>query len=237
MRIIPAIDIMNGQCVRLSKGDFSTRRVYHEDPLAQAKAFEDAGIQYLHLVDLDGAKAGTVINKDVLYKIARNTKLTIDFGGGIRTEADVQSAFDYGASQVTGGSVAVKTPEIFNGWIQTWGPDKIILGADCRNRKIAASGWLEDSAIDVVSFIRDYEKKGIKYVVCTDISRDGMLEGPALELYKEIIASTDVKLIASGGVSCMKDLTDLQAAGCEAVIIGKAIYEGKITLEELKTLC
>ncbi len=237
MRIIPAIDIMNGQCVRLSKGDFNTRKVYHEDPLAQAKAFEDAGIQYLHLVDLDGAKAGTVINKNVLYNIARNTNLTIDFGGGIRTDADVQSAFDHGASQVTGGSIAIQKPEVFSAWIQTWGSEKMILGADCRNRKISASGWLEDSATDVVLFIRDYETKGIEYVVCTDISRDGMLEGPALDLYKEIIASTGVKLIASGGVSCMQDLTDLQAAGCEAVIIGKAIYEGKITLEELKTLC
>lgn len=237
MRIIPAIDIMNGQCVRLSKGDFNTRKTYNEDPLDQAKAFEDAGIQYLHLVDLDGAKAGTIINQDVLYRIANHTKLTIDFGGGIRTSADVQTAFDNGASQVTGGSVAVKTPDILTDWLERWGPDKIILGADCRNRKISASGWLEDSAVDVLAFIQAFETKGIKFVVCTDISRDGMLEGPATELYKELIQSTNIKLIASGGVSCLQDLHELDAAGCDAAIIGKAIYEGRITLEELKTLC
>lgn len=237
MRIIPAIDLIDGKCVRLTKGDYSTKKVYNEDPLEVAREFEANGIQYLHLVDLDGAKASRIINHNVLEKIASDTSLKIDFGGGIKSDEDIQIAFDSGANQVTGGSIALKQPELFLTWLERYGPEKIILGADSHHRKIMAQGWQEGSDQDVVEFIRNYTMKGISYVIPTDIAKDGMLEGPSVDLYKEILAAVEVKLIASGGVATMEDLTTLADAGCEGVIIGKAIYEGRISLKELRALC
>jgi len=236
MRIIPAIDIIDGKCVRLTKGDYATRKIYNENPLEVAKQFEASGIQYLHLVDLDGAKSNQIINYKVLEQIAINTSLKIDFGGGLKSTNDVEIAFNSGANQITGGSIAVKNPTLFKTWLEKYGSEKIILGADCNNRKIATSGWLESSELDVVDFIKNYEQEGIKTVICTDISKDGMLSGTANDLYKEIINKTNVKLIASGGVSCMDDLSLLQEMGCEGAIIGKAIYEGKISLKDLRLL-
>ncbi|TWP28671.1 1-(5-phosphoribosyl)-5-[(5-phosphoribosylamino)methylideneamino]imidazole-4-carboxamide isomerase [Apibacter muscae] len=233
MRIIPAIDIINGKCVRLTKGDYSTEKIYREDPLDAAKEFEDAGINYLHLVDLDGAKSSRIINYDTLYKIATETNLKIDFGGGLKSDEDLRIAFENGASQITGGSIAVKNPDIFQSWIEKYGANRIILGADCKDRKIATQGWLESSSLEVVDFIQEYQKKGISYVICTDISKDGMLEGTSNELYHEILEKTQVKLIASGGVSSVEDLYRLKEMGCEGAIIGKAFYEGRISLEEL----
>ncbi len=233
MRIIPAIDIINGKCVRLTKGDYNTEKIYREDPLDAAKEFEDAGLQYLHLVDLDGAKSSRIINHKTLHKIASQTSLKIDFGGGLKSDEDIRIAFENGANQVTGGSIAVKNPEIFQSWLQQYGSEKIILGADCNNRMIATHGWLESSSLDVIDFIQEYEKKGVKYVICTDISKDGMLEGTSNELYSEILKKTKVKLIASGGVSSIEDLHLLKEIGCEGAIIGKAIYEGKIDLKKL----
>lgn len=236
MRIIPAIDIIDGKCVRLTKGDYSTKKTYNENPLEVAIEFEANGIEYLHLVDLDGAKSNQIINYKVLEQIASKTSLKIDFGGGLKSDKDVEIAFQSGANQITGGSIAVKNPAIFKNWITKYGADKIILGADCNNRKIATSGWLESSELDVVDFIKQYEQEGIKHVVCTDISKDGMLQGASNDLYKEIINKTNVKLIASGGVSCINDLLLLQQMGCEGAIVGKAIYEGKILLKELRML-
>ena len=237
MRIIPAIDIIDGKCVRLTKGDYSTKKIYNEDPLEVAKEFEANGIQYLHVVDLDGAKSKNIVNHKILESIASNTKLQIDFGGGIKTNEAVQLAFDSGAKQITGGSIAVSNPEIFNEWIVKYGADKIILGADCNKRKIATNGWLKESELDVIDFINSYEKKGIQHVICTDISKDGMLQGASNELYQEIMKATGIQLIASGGVSCMNDLHELKELGCEGVILGKAIYEGNISLKELQELC
>lgn len=237
MRIIPAIDIIDGKCVRLSKGDYGTKKVYNENPLEVAKSFEDHGILSLHLVDLDGAKSKHIVNHKILETIATQTHLSIDFGGGIKTTKDAQKAFDYGASQITGGSIAAKAPDVMNEWIQKFGPEKIILGADFKDRLIATDGWLESSEIDVLTFIEDYEKRGIRYVISTDIAKDGMLKGPSFELYKEILHTTNVNLIASGGISSFDDLIELKAIGCEGAIIGKAIYEGKITLKQLATLC
>jgi phosphoribosylformimino-5-aminoimidazole carboxamide ribotide isomerase len=237
MRIIPAIDIIAGKCVRLTKGDYATQKIYSEDPVEVAKAFEANGIQYLHLVDLDGAKSGHIINQKVLYNITSQTNLKVDFGGGLKTDDDIKIAFENGAAQITGGSIAVKEPALFTLWIERYGADKIILGADCNNRKIATHGWLQQSNIDVIDFIKDYKLKGIQFVICTDIAKDGMLQGTSNELYSEIISSTNVKLIASGGVSCVDDLIKLKTLGCEAAIIGKAFYEGKITMKELKDLC
>jgi len=237
MRIIPAIDIIDGKCVRLSKGDYSTKKIYNEHPLEVAKEFEANGIEYIHLVDLDGAKSQHIVNYKILENICKNTNLKVDFGGGLKTNKDLKIAFDSGANQITGGSIAVKNPSIFKEWIDKYGSEKIILGADCNNRKIAIAGWLEESEIDVIDFIKDYQKKGIEYVICTDISKDGMLQGTSNELYEKILKNSSVKLIASGGVSCMNDLQLLKTLGCEAVIIGKAIYEGNITLNELKKLC
>jgi len=234
MRIIPAIDIIDGKCVRLTKGDYATKKIYNENPLEVAKEFEANGIQYLHLVDLDGAKSNEIINQKVLEKIATGTKLQIDFGGGIKSNEDIRIAFESGASQITGGSIAVKNRDLFLEWIAKFGATKIILGADCLNRKIATQGWLENSETDVIDFISNYEKSGIQYVVCTDISKDGMLQGASNELYKEILDKTNVKLIASGGVSSIEDLIKLKNIGCEGAIIGKAIYEGKIRLEDLR---
>ncbi len=237
MRIIPAIDIIGGKCVRLSKGDYSTKIIYNENPLEVAKEFEANGIQYLHLVDLDGAKSSHIVNYKVLYEIASKTGLKVDFGGGLKSNEDLKIAFENGASQITGGSIAVKNPELFIEWLKTYGPSKIILGADCMDRKIATHGWLESSELDVVDFIKDFESKGIDYVICTDISKDGMLLGTSNELYAEIIAKTKIKLIASGGVSCFEDVEKLVEIGCEGAIIGKAIYEYKITLKDLRKLC
>jgi len=237
MRIIPAIDIIDGKCVRLTKGDYSTKKIYNENPLEVAKEFEANGIQYLHIVDLDGAKSNNIVNHKILESIAAKTNLQIDFGGGIKTNEAVQLAFDCGAKQITGGSIAVSNPEIFSGWISKYGADKIILGADCNNRKIATNGWLKESEIDVIDFIDSYQKKGIQHVICTDISKDGMLQGASNELYLEIMKATGISLIASGGVSCMNDLYQLKELGCEGVILGKAIYEGNITLKELQQLC
>jgi phosphoribosylformimino-5-aminoimidazole carboxamide ribotide isomerase len=237
MRIIPAIDIIDGKCVRLTKGDYATQKIYNESPLEVAKEFEANGIQYLHLVDLDGAKSKHIVNYKVLETIAKNTSLKIDFGGGIKSDEDVKIAFENGASQITGGSIAVQNPNTFLEWLEKYGSEKIILGADANNRKIATQGWLESSEKDVVEFIAEYEQKGISYVVCTDIAKDGMLQGTSNDLYQEILQKTNVKLIASGGVSSLDDLIKLKEIGCEGAIVGKAIYEGKITLKELRKLC
>jgi len=234
MRIIPAIDIIDGKCVRLTKGDYSTQKTYNENPLEVAKEFEANGIKYLHLVDLDGAKSNHVINHKVLNDIASKTSLNIDFGGGIKSDEDVQIAFENGAKQITGGSIAILDPKLFNEWLSNYGPDKIILGADSNNRKIATHGWQKESKVDVVEFITDFEIKGVQLVICTDISKDGMLQGPSVELYKEILSKTGVSLIASGGITTIDDLHILQQIGCEGAIIGKAIYEGNISLKELR---
>lgn len=235
MRIIPAIDIIDGKCVRLSKGDYDTKKIYNENPLEVAKSFEAHGIQYLHLVDLDGAKSSRIVNYKVLEQIASKTSLKIDFGGGLKSDTDLKIAFESGANQITGGSIAIKQPEVFKSWIQQYGTDKIILGADAMNEKIAISGWLEESKEEVIPFIQNYQKEGIQYVICTDISKDGMLEGPSFELYQRILEQTkDVKLIASGGISSFDELPKLAELGCEGTIIGKAIYEGRITLKQLE---
>jgi phosphoribosylformimino-5-aminoimidazole carboxamide ribotide isomerase len=237
MRIIPAIDIIDGKCVRLSKGDYNTKKIYNENPLEVAKEFEDNGIQYLHLVDLDGAKSKQIINHKILETIALKTNLKIDFGGGLKSNKDLEIAFECGASQITGGSIAANNPTLFEQWISKYGSEKIILGADCNNRKIATNGWLKESDLDVLDFIKSYEEKGIVYVICTDIAKDGMLQGTSNDLYREILEKTSVNLIASGGVSSMNDLLLLKEMGCEGAILGKAIYEGNISLKELQTLC
>ena len=235
MRIIPAIDIIDGKCVRLSKGDYDTKKIYNENPVEVAKEFEYFGIQYLHLVDLDGAKAKKIINQKVIENIAKNTNLIIDFGGGIRSEKDLQKAFDSGAKKVTLGSVAVVNPELCLAWLEKFGAEKLILGADCLDRKIKTSGWLENSETDVVDFIKEYQKKGFKEVVCTDISKDGMLQGPSTALYQEIIENSTIELIASGGISNIEDVQKMKEIGCAGTIIGKAIYEGRISLEDLRS--
>lgn len=233
MRIIPAIDIIDGKCVRLTKGDYSTKKIYNENPLEIAKMFEDYGIKYLHLVDLNGAKSKHIINHKVLNDIATKTSLKIDFGGGIKSDEDARIAFDNGASQITGGSIAVEKPEVFRRWIKTYGANKIILGADSNNRKIATHGWTQESHMDVVDFISNNVKFGVNYVICTDISKDGMLQGASEELYKEILSKVNIKLIASGGVTSINDLHELKRIGCEGAIIGKAIYEAKISMDDL----
>ena len=235
MKIIPAIDIIDGKCVRLSKGDYDTKKIYNENPVEVAKEFEDFGIQYLHLVDLDGAKAKKIINQKVIENIAKNTNLIIDFGGGIRSEEDLQKAFDSGAKKVTLGSIAVVYPELCLVWLEKFGAEKLILGADCLDRKIKTSGWLENSETDVVDFIKEYQKKGFKEVVCTDISKDGMLQGPSTALYQEIIENSTIELIASGGISNIEDVQKMKEIGCAGTIIGKAIYEGRISLEDLRS--
>lgn len=235
MRIIPAIDIIDGKCVRLSKGDYDTKKIYYENPLEVAKSFEAHGIQYLHLVDLDGAKSSKIVNHKVLEQIASKTSLKIDFGGGLKSDADLKIAFESGASQITGGSIAIKNPILFKEWIAQYGSDKIILGADANNEKVAISGWLEESKEDLIPFIHNYQENGIQYVICTDIAKDGMLEGPSFELYQKILSQTKgLKLIASGGISTFDELPKLAEIGCEGTIIGKAIYEGRITLKQLE---
>lgn len=237
MRIIPAIDIIDGKCVRLTQGDYATQKIYNEDPLEVAKEFEANGFQYLHLVDLDGARTKKIINHKVLRNITTHTRLKVDFGGGLKSNEDLKIAFDNGASQITGGSIAVANPELFIEWLNIYGSDKIILGADFTTRKIATNGWLNSSELDVIDFIKEFAQKGIQYAISTDISKDGMLEGPSNDLYAEILNQTTIHLIASGGVSSINDLQQLKAIGCEGAIVGKAIYEQKINLKELSTLC
>jgi phosphoribosylformimino-5-aminoimidazole carboxamide ribotide isomerase len=235
MRIIPAIDIIEGKCVRLSKGDYDTKIIYNENPLEVAKSFEAHGIEYLHLVDLDGAKSSKIVNYKILEQIAAQTSLKIDFGGGLKSDDDLRIAFENGANQITGGSIAVKNRAIFEKWISEYGTEKIILGADAKDEKIAVSGWLEESNEDLIPFIQNYQSKGIQYVICTDIAKDGMLQGPSFDLYKKILAeAVGIKLIASGGISTFDELPKLAALGCEGTIIGKAIYEGRITLKQLE---
>jgi phosphoribosylformimino-5-aminoimidazole carboxamide ribotide isomerase len=235
MRIIPAIDIIEGKCVRLTKGDYNTKKIYNENPLEVAKSFETHGIEYLHLVDLDGAKSNQIVNYKILEQIATKTNLNIDFGGGLKSDADLKIAFESGANQITGGSIAIKQPEVFKNWIQQYGADKIILGADAKNEKVAISGWLEESRIELIPFIQNYQSEGVHYVICTDISKDGMLEGPSFDLYRRILEQTKgIKLIASGGISTFDELPKLAELGCEGTIIGKAIYEDKISLKQLE---
>jgi phosphoribosylformimino-5-aminoimidazole carboxamide ribotide isomerase len=237
MRIIVAIDIMDGKCVRLTGGDFNTKKVYNEDPLEVALQIEDNGINYLHLVDLEAARNKKITNLKVLEKIAWKTKLKIDFGGGLRSYDDLITVFNAGARQVTAGSIAVTDPQMFVEWLTKLGQEKLILGADCIDRKVSTGGWLENSDKEIISFISDFRSKGVKYTICTDIKKDGMLRGPATELYKEILQAVKINLIASGGISSLNDIKDVQEAGCDGVIIGKAVYEGKITLKELGKLC
>jgi len=237
IEIIPAIDLIDGKCVRLSQGDYEQKIVYNENPVEVAKMFADAGIRRLHLVDLDGAKAHHIVNHRVLERITSSTGLIVDFGGGLKSDDDLRIAFECGASMITGGSIAVKNPDIFTSWIIRFGGDKIILGADVKDEKIAVGGWIETTEFDLLPFIENYKKLGINKVICTDISKDGMLQGTAIELYKKIlVAQPDLYLIASGGVSSMTDVELLHEASIPAVIIGKAIYEGRIKLKELTRL-
>ncbi len=237
IEIIPAIDLIDGKCVRLSQGDYTQKIVYNENPLEVEKMFVDAGIRRLHLVDLDGAKAHHIVNHNVLEKISSSTNLIIDFGGGLKSDDDLRIAFECGANMVTGGSIAVKNPDVFSSWITKFGGDKIILGADVKDEKIAVGGWLETTELELIPFIQNYLQKGISKVICTDISKDGMLQGPAIELYKKMLtAQPEMYLIASGGVSSIRDIELLHEASIPAVITGKAIYEGRIKLEELTRL-
>jgi len=234
MEIIPAIDIIDGKCVRLTEGDYAQKTIYNESPLEIAKSFADAGVKRLHLVDLDGAKAGKVTNWKVLESIASNTSLIIDFGGGIKTETDLKLVYESGASLATIGSLAVKDPDLFASWIAQYGADKFLLGADVKGEYIAIGGWLQVSEETIIQFIEKYIEKGIKQLFCTDISKDGKLEGPSLELYTKIVRQfPDLHFIASGGVSSMDDINALREIGCKGVIVGKAIYEGRIKIEEL----
>jgi len=232
--IIPAIDLIDAKCVRLSQGDYSQKTVYNENPLEVAKMFEGAGITRLHLVDLDGAKAKHIVNYKVLETIASRTSLVIDFGGGLKSDEDLRIAFESGAQMVTGGSIAVKDRETFLNWIETYGAEKIILGADAKDKKIAVSGWQEVSELPILDFIESYTEKGIQKVISTDIARDGMLTGPSIDLYKEIMTQfPELGLIASGGIATMKDIYELDEMGIPGVITGKAIYENRITLAEI----
>jgi phosphoribosylformimino-5-aminoimidazole carboxamide ribotide isomerase len=234
IEIIPAIDLIDGKCVRLSQGDYSQKTIYNENPLEVAKMFEGAGIARLHLVDLDGAKAHHIVNHKVLEKIATQTSLIIDFGGGLKSDSDLQIAFNSGAKMVTGGSIAVKNSEVFSSWINKFGGERIILGADVKNEKIAVGGWIETTDIELMPFVSSYLNQGLNKVICTDISKDGMLQGPSIDLYKKMIAiEPNMYLIASGGVSSIDDIEQLNNAGIPAVITGKAIYEGKINLKDL----
>lgn len=235
IELIPAIDIIEGKCVRLTQGDYSKRKIYNEDPLEVAKEMESHGMSRLHVVDLDGARAGHIVNYKVLEKIATKTGLTIDFGGGLKQDKDLDIAFDCGASMVTGGSIAVKSPEIFTRWIERFGAERIILGADAKDGKIAIEGWEKETSHELMAFVASYFEKGIRKVICTDIRRDGMLQGPATELYSEMLEEIpELYLIASGGVSSMDDIIKLDEAGVPGVIFGKAIYEGRISLKDLE---
>jgi len=233
--IIPAIDIIDGKCVRLRKGDFDTKKVYNQNPVEVAKQFQDNGVQRLHLVDLDGARARKIINWKVLEQIASKTDLIIDFGGGVQTNDDLKIAFDSGAEMITAGSIAVKNPEIVQHWLKNFGGEKIILGADVKNRKIAIHGWADESEHDLMEFLEDYINQGVTQTICTDVSKDGMLQGPAFELYLEIKDKyPDLFVVASGGISKIDDVFRLNDNGIDAVIIGKALYEGHIQLADLK---
>ncbi len=235
-QIIPAIDIIDGKCVRLTQGDYSQKKTYNENPLEVAKMFEGAGIKRLHLVDLDGAKNKKITNLNVLQTIATHTSLHIDFGGGVQSDEDIQSAFDAGAKQITGGSIAVKNPQLFEKWLTQYGSDAIILGADAKNEKIAVSGWEEDSGLSVYDFINQWSSKGIQYTISTDVAKDGLLQGPSIELYQKIQAQEpNLHIIASGGVSSMQDIEALASLNLFGVIVGKAIYEGKVSLKEIET--
>lgn len=235
MYIIPAIDIIEGKCVRLTQGDYAQKKIYNENPLEIAKQFEDAGLKRLHLVDLDGAKAGHIVNYKVLETLSSKTNLHIDFGGGLKSDDDLTIAFECGAQQVTGGTIAVKNRETFLNWVNTFGAEKIILGADVKDEKIAVGGWIETSDIWLKDFLQDYVNQGIKYCICTDISKDGLLRGSSNELYERLLSDfKDLQLIASGGVTDMSDLEKLKEIGCFGAIIGKAIYEGRISLKELE---
>lgn len=237
MQIIPAIDIIGGKCVRLTQGDYEKKKVYNENPLEIAKQFEDAGLRRLHLVDLDGAREGTVKNWKVLETIAGKTGLIIDFGGGIKTEKNVQIVFDSGAAMATVGSIAVKNETKFTGWLKKFGAEKFLLGADVKEEKIAVHGWQEKTEIWIYDFIEKYIGHGLQQLFCTDVSKDGKLEGPSIELYKNIIKKFPaLNFIASGGVSSMKDLEELQEIGCKGAIVGKAIYENRISLKELNSI-
>jgi phosphoribosylformimino-5-aminoimidazole carboxamide ribotide isomerase len=237
MRIIVALDIIGGKCVRLTRGDFSTSKIYSESPLEIAQEIEDNGIGFLHLVDLDGARTGHPVNWRIIEKITGKTRLKVDFGGGIRSADDLKRAFNSNANQITVGSIAVSNPALFMAWLAEWGAEKIILGADSLNRKISVGGWTKSSDSDVVEFIKDWQSKGVKYTISTDIEKDGMLSSPSMDLYKEILKIEGIKLIASGGISSVEDIINLKEAGCEGAIIGKAVYEGRITLKELSSLC
>ena len=235
IELIPAIDIIDGKCVRLSQGDYNTQKVYNESPLEVAKEFEANGIRRLHVVDLDGAKSSHIVNYKVLDQLAGHTSLTIDFGGGIKTDEDLTIAFEYGAQMVTLGSIAVKNPDLFKSWLHKFGAEKIILGADVKDNRISVNGWKEESQQELLPFLDGYTQEGIRKVLCTDISRDGMLQGPSIDLYKQIMAQfPDMHLIASGGVSGLDDIIRLDEAGIPAVVFGKALYEGRITLNDLK---
>ncbi len=235
IELIPAIDIIEGKCVRLTQGDYAKKTIYNENPLEVAKQFESHGIKRLHVVDLDGAKAQHIVNYNILEKIATQTSLVVDFGGGLKTDKDLEIAFECGAKMITGGSIAVKNPAIFESWIQKYGNEKIILGADVKDKRIAVSGWIENTDKELMPFLQDYTNKGISKVICTDISKDGTLQGTSIDLYKEILVDfPQIYLIASGGVSSMQDIEELAQAKIPAVIFGKAIYEGKISLSEIE---
>ncbi len=234
MLIIPAIDLIEGKCVRLTQGDYSQKTIYNENPVEVAKEFEDAGLTHLHLVDLDGAKAKKVINWKVLERIATQTKLNIDFGGGVQSGGDLKTVFESGAKQVTGGSIAVKNPELFENWLKTYGNERIILGADARNERVAVSGWEEGTAIWVYDFVEEWVAKGVRYTVSTDVAKDGLLQGPSFDLYKNLQERCpDLQIVASGGISNMADLEKLSETNIYGVIVGKAIYEGRIALVDL----
>ena len=235
IELIPAIDIIGGQCVRLTKGDYDQKTVYRNSPAEVAKEFEQIGFKRLHVVDLDGAKSKHIVNEQVLKAITTETNLVVDFGGGIKTDEDIEKAFTAGASMVTIGSIAVTNPDLFMGWLEKYGSDRIILGADVRHGKISINGWKEDSSEDLLPFLRKYVDAGVKNVLCTEISKDGTLAGPAIELYRQVMAAyPELHLIASGGVSSIEDIQALDTAGIPAVVFGKAIYEGRIDLNELR---
>lgn len=234
IELIPAIDIIGGKCVRLTKGDYSTKQIYADNPVEMAQQFEDMGFRRLHVVDLDGAKSKHVVNDAVLKGITKHTKLVVDFGGGVKTDDDLKKVFDAGATLVTAGSIAVTDPETYMRWLEAYGAEHIILGADVRNGKISINGWLEDSEQELTDFLTRYINAGTRHVLCTEISKDGTLQGPAIDLYRKVmLAHPSCKLIASGGVSCIEDFTNLQEAGVPAVVFGKAIYEGRIDMEQL----
>ena len=235
IELIPAIDIIDGKCVRLSQGDYNSKKVYNENPVEVAKELEAHGIRRLHVVDLDGAVSHHVVNYRTLEQIASRTSLVIDFGGGVKSDEDLVIAFESGAQMITGGSIAVQNPERFCHWLQTYGSERIILGADVKDYKIAVNGWKDESACELFPFLEDYVGKGVRKVICTDINCDGMLQGPSISLYKEMLeAHPDLYLIASGGVGSTEDIRQLEATGIPAVIFGKALYEGRITFKELE---